>query len=590
MKLRLRWKFFWSFLLLSAVSLVLAGVLISRQAEALFVKQVEESLLSEARLVESEFDAFPINDAFGARIDSLAHRLGERTKARITIIDSTGRVLGDSYIGEAELPTVENHLLRPEVRQAIREAVGKNVRFSQTVKMNMLYLAIPIEQNHETVGFVRLALPLERLSEQENRITEAVILSLLLSLLLSFALSIVTSNRLGRRIKLLADSAQGIARGEFTTKIKVRGHDELSDLAGYFNHMSSELECTISQLKSEKLQVGSIVSNMKEGVIALDSKGIILLANDAARRIFGWKTEVLNRMYYENLHEPRLTELIGRVLTNRKNESVVITLGFPEERVLMTEAVAVSTSASDQVSLVLVLLDITQINRLERIRKDFVANASHELRTPLTSIKGFVEALRDGTTDDLAQAKHFLEIISRQIDRMSKIISDMSLLSQIEVEGFQLRPAKFSLKELIHEMIEQHKGLAAKKGVRVEAAFEAQRDSVVADRDRLTQVFINLIDNAIKFTPEGGQVRLCLSEKPGWLLVSVEDTGIGIPSTDLPRIFERFYTVDKARSRELGGTGLGLSIVKHIVEAHGGEVWVESELGRGSTFSFSLPI
>jgi two-component system phosphate regulon sensor histidine kinase PhoR len=295
-------------------------------------------------------------------------------------------------------------------------------------------------------------------------------------------------------------------------------------------------------------------------------------------------------MYYENLHEPRLTELIGRVLTGQRNESVEITLGFPEERVLMTEAVAVNTSAPDQVSLVLVLFDITRIKRLERTRKDFVANASHELRTPLTSIKGFVEALQDGTTEDSAQAQHFLEIISRQIDRMSKIISDMSLLSQIEAEGFQLKRARFSLKELIDEMLEQHKGLAAKKGVQIGAAIEVQQDSVTADRDRLTQVFINLIDNAIKFTSEGGQVRLCLSEKSGSLLVAVADTGIGIPSTDLPRIFERFYTVDKARSRELGGTGLGLSIVKHIVEAHGGEVWVESELGKGSTFSFSLPI
>jgi two-component system phosphate regulon sensor histidine kinase PhoR len=589
MRLRLRWKFFWSFFLLCAASLVLPGILVSRQTEALLLKQIEENLLSETRLVETEFELLPIVDANTHQIDSLAHFLGERTRARITIIDNTGRILGDSYVGGSELSTVENHLSRPEVQQALQGTVGKDVRFSQTVKMQMLYMALPITQAQLTAGFVRLALPLERLSEQESRIIEAVVSSLLLSLLLSLVLSVFAANRLTKPIKMIADSARSIAKGDFKAKIRVRGRDELSDLATYFNQMSKELESTIQQLKSEKLQVDSIVSNMKEGVIALNSRGSILLANVAARGIFGWKSEVLHQPYYENLAEPRLTELIGRVLSSRRNESVEIRLGFPEERVLMTEAVAVATEQLDQVSVVLVLFDITRTKRLEGIRKDFVANASHELRTPLTSIKGFVEAMQDGTAKEPGQEQHFLEIIARQIDRMSKIISDMLFLSQIEADSFQLRLGSFSLKELMNEIVEQHKTPAARKKLLLDTAFESSRESVVADRDKITQVFMNLIDNAIKFTPEGGRICVRVSDRADSTLVSVEDTGIGIPSTDLPRIFERFYTVDKARSRELGGTGLGLSIVKHIVEAHGGEVWIESELNHGSKFYFTLP-
>lgn len=589
MSLRLWWKLFLSIFLLSAVALALAGVLIYHQADSLLLKQVEDNLLAETQLVEQSFHSIPMIAANVHQIDSLAHFLGLKTLTRITIIDDSGRVLGDSYKSEPELAAVENHLQRPEIQEALRGQFGKDVRLSATVKMQMSYIAVAVREKGKVVGFVRLALPLTRLAEQGDRIVEAIILSLSLSLIFALILSLYSTGRLTKPVRQIIESARQIAKGEFGTRITVGRHDELAEIANYLNQMSSELESMIAQLKSEKHQLNSIVSNMKEGVVALNSRGAVLLANDSAKSMFGWEADASNQPYDKIIHEWRLIEVIRRVLSSGKNEWLEINVRLPEERILLTEVMAVNAVGPEQVSVIVVSVDITGQKRLERIRKDFVANASHELRTPLTSIKGFVEALQDGAFNDPAQAQHFLEIIASQTDRMSKIISDLLLLSQIEAEGFQLKLGTFSIKDLIMEIVEQHKSLAEKKAQRLEMSFESAKDEVLADRDKIVQVLINLIDNAIKFTPEGGCIRLRVSGKADATIVSVEDTGIGIPASDLPRIFERFYRVDKARSREMGGTGLGLSIVKHIVEAHGGKIWVESELNHGSRFYFTLP-
>ena len=590
MKIGLRWKFFWTFFLLAALSLVVAGILISRQTEKLFLKQVEENVLAETRLVENEFQPIIFADSSQSRIDSLANIIGDKIQSRVTVIDRTGKVLGDSYENLQELPTLENHLSRPEVQQALKSEYGRDVRFSQTVKMKMLYLALSVKQSGENAGFVRVAVPLARLAQQEREILQAIILSIFIALAFSLVLSMVSASRLIRPIRMISESAGRIAKGDFKTRIKVRGSDELAALADYFNQMSFELEATILQMRSEKLQLHTIVSNMKEGVMAFNSEGEILLVNDSARRMLDLGKDAIDHKYFENLRDPRLNELIRGVLSNRTNAAVEINLGFPEEKILLTEAISVVANKDNQVSAILVFFDITPLKRLERTRKDFVANASHELRTPLTSIRGYVEALQDGAIKEPAQAEQFLMTISKHADRMGKIVADMMLLSQIEAEGIQLKRERFSIKDLIIEMVEQHQSLASKKSQTIKTLFESAHETIVADRDRIAQVLINLIDNAIKFTPEAGRIELQLSESGDSIVVTVADSGIGIPSYDLPRVFERFYTVDKARSRELGGTGLGLAIVKHIVEVHGGEVWVKSELGKGSSFSFSLPV
>ena len=328
---------------------------------------------------------------------------------------------------------------------------------------------------------------------------------------------------------------------------------------------------------------------MREGVMALSSAGEILIANDSLRQMFQLKDSPLGKAYYEVLRQPGLNALIKETLWQHSTKADEFSLGYPDERTFMVHSISLKAERAGEVSALLVLFDITRLKKLEKIRKDFVANASHELRTPLTSIKGFVEALQDGVIEEPSQVGQFLEIISRQAERMGKIIADMLLLSEIESEGFQLKLEESSLNALIREVVNPLQAQAKSKNIALEVNLQEPEKVVKTDRDKISQVLSNLFDNAIKFTNSGGKVTIHTEEGKEGVLIQVKDTGIGIPSTDLSRIFERFYTVDKSRSRELGGTGLGLSIVKHIVEAHGGKVWVESELNRGSVFYFSLP-
>ncbi|OGC76053.1 MAG: hypothetical protein A2Z27_05700 [candidate division Zixibacteria bacterium RBG_16_50_21] len=590
MKLKIKWKFFGGIFTVCLLGLVLVGLLISRLTEKLLLQQIEESLKSETQLISNQLQQQPLVSAEMGRIDSLTDQLAEKVTARVTIISADGQVLGDSYKSGQELLQLENHLHRPEVQEALRSRFGKNVRFSTTARMKMFYLAFPIRQKGEIKGFARLALPLTQLAKQQTQITKAVGIAILITLVLSLTLSLFLAGRLTRPLKNMTESARRIAQGDFQMKIKLRTQDEVSELAHYFNQMVQQLEITVTELMNEKSQLDSIVSNLKEGVLALNSKGEILIANESVKEMFGWHSPVFGRRYVEIIRHPFLNGLIKKAMLEKKNQSSEIDTGFPQEKVLLTEILTLDTQSVDQVSVILVFFDITRLKRLEKIRKDFVANASHELRTPLTSIKGYVEALQDGALNEADRAKNFLNIVQRQADRMGKIIADLLLLSQIEAEDYRLKAEEFSLKELINEIATQFRKSAEDKSQKIEVKFTATNDNIQADRDKLTQVLVNLIDNAIKYTGNGGLIQITAEERAGKMIVSVKDNGIGIPSTEVPRIFERFYTVDKARSRELGGTGLGLSIVKHIVEVHGGEVWVESELGKGSIFYFSLPV
>ncbi|MCI0531715.1 MAG: phosphate regulon sensor histidine kinase PhoR [candidate division Zixibacteria bacterium] len=357
------------------------------------------------------------------------------------------------------------------------------------------------------------------------------------------------------------------------------------------NPVESELtsKASNSSPQIDRSLLDSVISNMREGVLVLNARGEILFANRSFKSLFGADREVLNKSYLEFSRDPVIRQLVQKALTQRQGGAAEVNLTHPQERILQTEAMVFESGKGREAVAILVFHDITNLKRLEEIRRDFVANVSHELRTPLTSIKGYVEALQDGAINEKNQAKEFLSIIWRHSERMNKLITDLLLLSQLEAEGFPLRKEKFDIKSLIAEVVDQFQQMARKKSVKLDYSVEGEIDSLYADRDRINQVLSNLIDNAIKYTPNGGKVQVKARRQKLAVEISVRDTGSGIPSTDLPRIFERFYTVDKARSREMRGTGLGLSIVKHIVEAHQGRVWAESELGQGSTFYFYLP-
>jgi len=541
----------------------------------------------ETELLSKIFVPMLANNPNQTKIDSLTKELGRKIEGRITVMDKTGKVLADSYESEKDVPNMENHINRPEVAKALRGGVGKIARFSYTIKTDMLYVAYPIRDHTEIIGVVRLALPIIQLKRYQNRIIDIVLIGLWIALVFSLLLSLVFSSKVTKPLRQMMQVSKKISQGDFTQKIKAKTKDEIGELGQILNGMSLELSGKIDQINEDKSKLDSVLSNMTEGVLALDYGGKVLLVNDALSRMFELD-DTYGKLYYEVIRDYALNQFIREVLSTKQAKNMEISSFHPQERELMVQSTLVGSQKKNTVFAIFVFYDITELKKVEKIRKDFVANVSHELKTPLTSIKGFVEALQDGAINNTQQASHFLSIISQHTERMNKIISDLLQLSLIESEEFQLKTEPFEIKEAIESVVSMLKSSAEKKSQNIEIKLYSEEQRVLADKYRINQALTNLVDNAIRYTPEKGIIKIQTEDKGDLIEIAIMDNGIGIPSKDLPRIFERFYTVDKGRSRESGGTGLGLSIVKHIIEAHNGKVIVESELGKGSKFSFDL--
>jgi two-component system phosphate regulon sensor histidine kinase PhoR len=408
-------------------------------------------------------------------------------------------------------------------------------------------------------------------------------LNLALILVLALTLSHFFSRSLTQPIQQMIETARKF--------MPAKVPDETAKPTELFGRVLGEFAARVTTLSEEKTRLNVILTSMVEGVLVLDRRGIILLVNTAFERMFhlvdGQK--VVGRSCFEILRHHPLVELIKTALDRKISQSQEVRIQMGQERFFHVEASIAPECRDQSVCAVLVFHDITEIKRLERVRKDFVANVSHELRTPLTSIKGYIEALLDGAKDDSQRCLEFLQILQKHTDRLSNLIADLLALSQIESGQYQWKRDEIKVQELVERVTSMLRPIAERKNQQVSVRVAPDTGSLVGDGDKLTQVMINLLDNAIKYTPEGGKITLETKQAGDTLEIAVSDTGLGIPSKDLPRIFERFYRVDQARSRELGGTGLGLSIVKHIVEAHGGKISVESELGKGSRFILSLP-
>jgi two-component system phosphate regulon sensor histidine kinase PhoR len=586
--MKMQLKLFLTYLLISTLGLCIAGVLIFSSERKRSLAQLEKSMISQTRLLSESFTYPLLENLEPMKADSLADELGHKIEGRITIIDTRGRVIADSYRSGENLLQMENHSNRPEVISALEDTVGKSIRFSNTIKTDMFYLALPIKFQDEIVGIARLALPLTEVKEHRNRIIGIVFIGLLIGFIFSLILSFGFANTVTKPLRQMMQIGKLMSRGDFTQRVRIRTGDEIGELGQILNQMSVELAKKIAQITEDKSQLQSILSSMTEGVMAVDNQGNVVLVNDALSRMFELIPPLYGNPHYEIIRDHDLNEFIREVLTTKKEKGKEISFIHPEEREIMIESALVRQKSKGGIFAVFVFHDITEFKKLEIVRKDFVANVSHELKTPLTSIKGFVEALRDGAIKDPEQCSRFLSIISHHTDRMNKIISDLLQLSQIESREFELKMEPFSNKELIEEVIHSLKRSADEKSQNIEVNLHSEDQKVLGDKYRINQTLTNLLDNAIKYTPEKGNIKIQTQDKGDFIEIAVIDDGIGIPKKDLSRIFERFYTIDKARSRELGGTGLGLSIVRHIIQAHGGKVNVESEMGKGSKFSFTL--
>lgn len=557
-----------------------------------FSHSLQQGMIEESRVnLASQTQMARLLVMRSTRITSpqqLSESIGTVIKARVTLIAPDGTVIGDSDVGQARLSLVENHLQRPEVQEALKNGIGSSLRYSDTVQTSMLYSAVTYGSGSNN-GIIRLAMPLEYLASTRSSlyglVGGATAVTLLIALLFSYALSNVTS----KPLRDMAYAAARIGHGGSKTKIPVTSKDEIGTLASVLNDMSERIEDQVQRLSAEKQRLDTILRSMGEGVMVTTPEGVITLVNPAFRTLFSIVGDVEGNRLVEISRHPDLLEAFNDLGKADLHELVREISIQPDEMTLLTHWVPLHVDGIRQ-GIVAVFHDISDLKKAENMRRDFVANVSHELRTPVTIIKGYAETLLDGALEsEPARAKRFIEIISSHSERLTNLINDILTLSSLETKGalIELNPLDVSGTITKACMLLQERAVQ-KNILIVNESTDGGLPRVMADQGRLEQVVVNLLENAIKYTSDGGTVRLFAEDSGDFVRISVADSGIGIPFKDLPRIFERFYRVDEARTREQGGTGLGLAIVKHIVQLHGGTVSVTSEPGKGSLFSFTL--
>jgi two-component system phosphate regulon sensor histidine kinase PhoR len=520
-----------------------------------------------------------------------------RSGARITIVDNTGRVLADS---EADADKMENHANRPEIQQAFAGGTGQSVRRSATLDRELVYRAQRYDRATGTPLVVRLALPLSQIDLSLVELRQRLFIATLVVLLIGGLVSFAFARMFAARIERLQRFSQRIAEGDFRPLLREGPRDELSDLADSLNQTAARLDREIRLLSGERNRSSAILRSMVEGVAVIDAEERLVFYNRAFSEILNVDSaSAEGRPLIEVIRNSELVGLIRRALRGDEGLQSDITMGITQTQSFSITAAPVkaldvptSGRAPDEKpsGAVVVLHDVTELRRLERVRQDFVANVSHEFKTPLTAIQGFAETLLAGALDDPENNRRFLEIIRNHAMRLARLTNDLLKLARIEAGKLELEFSSVSLLELIEGCTETTLLKANRKEITLEISVPPQLPAVRGDAALLRDVLQNLLDNAIQYTPARGHISVEASADPREAVVTVADTGIGIPLADSERIFERFYRVDAARSREAGGTGLGLSIAKHIVEAHGGKLWVESTVGQGSKFSFSLPL
>ncbi len=581
MTLSLRARLFLAYALAVALALALVTLLAARLERAWVIQRDAAHLerLAQHAIVDLAADpAAAAGDRHAAVL-----RLGVGLRCRVTLIDSTGRVVSDSEVPPERLAMVESHAGREEVRAALDGRVGHAVRLSATVHEEYLYLAIPAA-GLPGVAVIRLAEPLWMVRRLTASLLQLSSVAAVLTLLLAMALVYWVTGRHVRRVAELEQAARELGRGEPSARALELPADELGRLGQAMNRMAGELRERLQALARERDERETVLAHMSDGVALLDASDRVLHANRALAAILGAALPPApGAPFHELARVPELDELMREARGSQRPLERELRLWAPDQR--LVRATATSLPASGAV--LLVLHDLTEAERLDRVRRDFVANVSHELKTPLTSIRGYAETLLDGGLEDLERREPFVKVIRDQAMALSQIVEDLLQLAELERPEVRLRREEFDLREAVERQLAAFRARAARAGLRLEL-LPGEPVPVQADRARIEQVLANLLDNGLKYTERGGVEVACGGDgRHVWC--EVRDTGCGIPAEDQPRIFERFYRVDKARPRERGGTGLGLAIAKHIVALHEGRISVQSTPGAGSAFRFELP-
>jgi two-component system phosphate regulon sensor histidine kinase PhoR len=581
-------------LAMTAIGMAVMGLYVTRTFETSLITYLTASMVRDAQLIHDALLPYVTQGTPVGAVQELVHKYGAMlgAEARLTVIAADGTVLGDSGLDLGEVRRQATQDAWPEVRSALAGHIGHDLRPAQYRYGDLLYVAIPLADATQVRGVLRVALPLTAVSQAATSVHRTVALGAALAFAVVLAVGFFLSRRVTRPVTDMQSIARWMAEGDFAQRVPISGSGEIAALGRTLNLMAERLSDKIQDLEGERTKVAAILDSMVEGVVAIDQRRRIVLMNHAARRIFDLgRAPVEGRPLLEIVRHKEILDLVsdGKRFGEEGTHRHEIEIGPPVDRILDVHASAMALAPSGQ-GILLVLHDVTELRRLERVRTEFVANVSHELRTPLTSIRGYLETLLDGALEEPTNARRFLDIAHTHAERLSRLVDDLLQLSDIETGKLVLKPTLLSLRDVTSEVVTFFEKQATQKSLFL--VNDVSPDiQLQADWDRLTQIFVNLVDNAVKYTPDNGSITLGAElSAHGLMHVWVNDTGIGIPSIDLPRITERFYRVDKARSRELGGTGLGLAIVKHLVQAHGGELWLESELGKGTTVNFSLPV
>ena len=586
---RLIWQIFPPFLLIILLALFAVTWVFSQALTSFHMKETRRGLEAQAYLVADQATGYLIAKDMQT-MDILSKRLGKQSGTRLTVILPDGRVVADS----AEAPTqMNNHANRPEVVMALRREVGAATRFSHTLQQEMMYVALPVIANGEIIGCVRTALPVASLAETLREVLSPVIYTGLAIALFAVLISLWLSRRISRPLEEMKRGAERFASGDLDGRLPDFRNEEMSGLADAMNKMALQLDDRIRTVVRQHNEQDAVLASMVEGVLAIDKTEKILRINQAAADMLNIDpSAAIGRRIQEIVRKPEVQQFISQALKSRSRIECNLTLFIKSsEHILQGHGTPLKDSKGQEIGALIVLHDITQLQRLENIRRDFVANVSHELKTPITAIKGSVETLLDGAVNEADSAERFLSIIARQSDRLNAIIEDLLALSRIEQgeeqAGIELTSIKLS--GLLQSAVQSCQVKAREKDVQLEMECP-EHLAARLNAPLLEQALVNLLDNAIKYSSENSRVLISAAgDGNGPVTIMVRDSGCGIAREHLPRLFERFYRVDKARSRKLGGTGLGLAIVKHIIQAHNGQIEVDSTPGQGSTFTIQLP-
>ncbi|HQL91109.1 MAG TPA: ATP-binding protein [Syntrophales bacterium] len=580
MKGRLFFKIFATYLAIAVLAIGIVGFLAGNQIKAKLERQVENELMAYAGIV----DLYPMKE-----IQPRAEEIARIARARVTVIDREGTVIAET---DRDAATLGSHLERPEIQEARVRGKGSAIRYSRSMKEDMMYVALPIQKGQEIAGYIRLSRSLGDVKKSVDEFTGILLQSFVIVLISSILVAYVFSRRLTTPIRDMEQFTERLRMGEAPGTLLIRTSDEIGVLAENINFIVEELSKRIGALQEEKAKVEAAFSSALDGVLLLDHGGRIETVNQGLWTMIGNRyRDIVGKTPLEAFRNLDLQKALDKYRTHGMPVSQEIELGEEDPLVLDASITPVRGIDAAEGKTMIVFHDVTRLKKLERMRVDFVANVTHEIKTPLTAILGFVETLQEGAIEDRDTAKKFLTTIARHAERLNRLVEDLLTISNIELGEMRFCFESVSLSGIAESVLNVIQLKAAGKRIDIATQIPEGLSPIRADRDRLSQILLNVLDNAVKFTPEGGKVTLAAEPFAGGeVVVRISDTGIGVPRDEIGRLGERFYRVDKTRSRELGGTGLGLSIVKHLMAAHRGRLEIESHLGHGTTVSLYFPV